>query len=68
LYAPSCRPELERWLDSGRSGATAFLMQCPGVLRVPVAEVSRFGDPARLFFSVNTVEALEQAEAFAALP
>jgi molybdopterin-guanine dinucleotide biosynthesis protein A len=68
LYAESCRLDLERWLDSGRSGASAFLMQCPGVLRIPVAEVSRFGDPARLFFSINTREALEQAKAFAALP
>ena len=68
LYAPACRLEVEQWLDSGRSGAAAFLMHCPGVLRLPVAEVSGFGDPARLFFSVNTAEALEQAEAFAALP
>lgn len=67
LYAESCRLNLERWLDSGRSGASAFLMQCPDVLRIPVAEVSRFGDPARLFFSINTREALEQAKAFAAL-
>jgi molybdopterin-guanine dinucleotide biosynthesis protein A len=67
LYAQSCRLELERWLDSGRAGAAAFLMQCPGVLRIPVAEVSRLGDPALLFFSVNTPEALTQAEAFAAL-
>lgn len=67
LYAPSSRLELERWLDGGRSGAAAFLLHCPGVLRLPLAEVSRFGDPARLFFSVNTPAALAEAEAFAAL-
>jgi molybdopterin-guanine dinucleotide biosynthesis protein A len=65
LYTPACRRELEGWLDSGRTGATAFLTQCPGVHRVSVAEVTRFGDPARLFFSINTPAALEQAEALA---
>jgi molybdenum cofactor guanylyltransferase len=67
LYTPQCRRELEAWLDSGRSGATAFLTQCPGVHRIPVAEVTRFGDPARLFFSVNTPAGLERAEALASL-
>jgi molybdopterin-guanine dinucleotide biosynthesis protein A len=66
LYAPACGRELEAWLDSGRSGAMAFLTQCPGVHRMSVAEVRKFGDPARLFFSVNTPAALEQAEALAA--
>lgn len=67
LYTPACRPALEAWLDSGRSGATAFLTQCAGVHRMPVAEVARFGDPARLFFSVNTPAALEQAETLVTL-
>ncbi|MFN2565377.1 MAG: molybdenum cofactor guanylyltransferase [Gemmatimonadaceae bacterium] len=67
LYAPACRPALEDWLDSGRSGAAAFLMRCGGVCRLPAAAVARFGDPARLFFSVNTPAALEQAETLAAL-
>ncbi len=65
LYAAVCRAEIERWLDSGRSGATAFLEQCPGAHRIPVAEVASFGDPSRLFFSINTPAALEQAEALA---
>jgi molybdopterin-guanine dinucleotide biosynthesis protein A len=67
LYAPACRRELESWLDSGGSGATAFLTQCPGVHRMSVAEVARFGDPARLFFSVDTPAALQQAETLAVL-
>ena len=68
LYAPACASEIERWLSSGRSGAAAFLEQCEGVDRMPAAEVERFGDPARLFFSINTPAALQQAEALAALP
>jgi len=64
-YSAACRGAIERWLDSGRSGATAFLEQLPNVHRVPVADVERFGDPARLFFSVNTLAALDQAESLA---
>jgi molybdenum cofactor guanylyltransferase len=67
LYTLACRRAIEVWLDSGRSGAAAFLTQCPGVHRIAAAEVTRFGDPARLFFSVDTPAALEQAEALAAL-
>jgi molybdopterin-guanine dinucleotide biosynthesis protein A len=67
LYAPACQRPLESWLESGRSGATAFLTQCPGVHRMPVAEVARFGDPSRLFFSVDTPAALERAETLATL-
>lgn len=67
LYTPACGSEIERWLSSGRSGAAAFLEQCEGVHRLPVAEVERFGDPARLFFSINTPAALQQAEALATL-
>ena len=63
LYAPGCRPALEDWLDSGRSGAAEFLTRSASVHRIPVAEVARFGDPARLFFSVNTPAAPERAEA-----
>jgi molybdopterin-guanine dinucleotide biosynthesis protein A len=67
LYAPACRRQLEAWLHSGRSGASAFLTQCPGVHRMSVAEVTTLGDPTRLFFSVNTPAALEQAETLATM-
>lgn len=65
LYTPGCASPIERWLGSGRSGAAAFLDQCDGVRRVVAAEVERFGDPTRLFFSINTPAALQQAEALA---
>jgi molybdopterin-guanine dinucleotide biosynthesis protein A len=67
FYARECIEALEGWLDSGRSGAAAFLGSLTGVRRVAAAEVSRFGDPARLFLSVNTPAALRQADALAAL-
>ena len=68
LYTPECRYALEAWLSGGGSGAAAFLAQCPGAYVVSVEEVRRFGDPARLFFNVNTPAALEQAEALATAP
>ena len=68
LYAPACRPALERWLDSGRSAAAAFLSARADVRRVGVADVARFGDPEHLFFSVNTPDALGRAEALAGRP
>lgn len=65
-YAAAAKARIERWLDSGRQGAGAFLEQCPDVERVSTAEVEPFGDPARLFFSINTPAALAEAEALAA--
>lgn len=67
LYAYECRAPLEDWLDSGRTGAAAFLAQCPNVRRLRATEVQQFGDPARIFFSVNTPAALERAESLAAV-
>jgi molybdenum cofactor guanylyltransferase len=67
LYSAACKTEIERWLDSGQSGAAAFLEQCPTAHRIPVSEVASFGDPLRLFFSINTPAALEQAEMLATL-
>ncbi len=66
-YSGKCVEPLEAWLDGGRSGAAAFLNACAGVRRVSVDEVSPFGDPARLFLSVNTAAALRRADALAAL-
>jgi molybdopterin-guanine dinucleotide biosynthesis protein A len=65
LYTQRCRPTLEQWLDAGRLGASDFLASCPRVRTLPVSEVARFGDPARIFFSVNTAEALVRADTLA---
>jgi molybdopterin-guanine dinucleotide biosynthesis protein A len=66
LYTQRCRPALERWLDAGRRGASDFLASCPRVRTLPVSEVGRFGDPERVFFSVNTTDALGRADMIAA--
>jgi molybdopterin-guanine dinucleotide biosynthesis protein A len=65
LYTQRCRPALERWLDAGRRGASDFLASCPRVRALPLSEVARFGEPERLFFSVNTADALERADLIA---
>lgn len=64
-YAPSCRAAALAALERGDRRVGAF----PVALRVcmlDVDEVRRFGDPARLFFNVNTHEDLARAEALAA--
>ncbi len=68
LYASTSAPAIEEWLESGRSGTAAFLEQCQGVDRVRVRDVERFGDPSRLFFSIDTPAALQEAEALALHP
>ena len=65
-YGPAAAIHIERWLESGRSGASAFLEHCPHVDHVSLADVERFGDPSRLFFSINTPAELADAEALAA--
>jgi len=62
VYGPACGPAIARRLDSGDLKAISF----HGDVRVgilPLAEVQRFGDPAMLFFNVNTPDDLVQAEA-----
>jgi molybdopterin-guanine dinucleotide biosynthesis protein A len=65
FYASACRVEIARWLDSGRSAAAAFVEQYTAAHRMPVAEIARFGNPARLFFSINTAVDLKRAELLA---
>jgi molybdopterin-guanine dinucleotide biosynthesis protein A len=64
-YAPTLLPAIEARLDVGLRRA-AGLVEVEGARRLPVDEVRRFGDPTRLFLSVNTVEDLARAEAIAA--
>jgi molybdenum cofactor guanylyltransferase len=65
LYEHECIGPIEAWLDGGRSGAAAFLAAHAGVRRVPFGDVSAFGDPTRLFLSINTPAALRRADALA---
>jgi molybdopterin-guanine dinucleotide biosynthesis protein A len=62
IYGPACRPAIERRLERGDLKAISF----HGDVRVGILsldQVQVFGDPAELFFNVNTPDDLEQAEA-----
>jgi molybdopterin-guanine dinucleotide biosynthesis protein A len=62
VYGPACRGAIERRLDAGDLRAIAFHDDVRvGILSLD--QVRRFGDPAELFFNVNTPEDLERAEA-----
>lgn len=62
VYGPACRAAIERRLDGGDLRAIAFHEDVRvGIL--PLERVRQFGDPADLFFNVNTPAELERAEA-----
>ena len=62
VYGPACRAAIERRLDAGDLRAISFHDDVrTGILSL--ADVRRFGEPARLFFNVNTPEDLAKAEA-----
>ncbi|HEX8725422.1 MAG TPA: molybdenum cofactor guanylyltransferase [Gemmatimonadaceae bacterium] len=62
-FAPSCLPALEAALASGRTGGAEFARALPRASWLRADEVATFGDPARLFLSVNTAADLARAEA-----
>jgi molybdopterin-guanine dinucleotide biosynthesis protein A len=62
IYAPSCIPAIEHALDRGAYRMTAFHDEVR-IDVMPLARVRTFGDPARMFFNVNTPEDLERARA-----
>ncbi|MHB1096617.1 MAG: molybdenum cofactor guanylyltransferase [Gemmatimonadaceae bacterium] len=51
-YGPSCLPAIERCLDAGDRRVVSFFADVR-VAHLPAAEVSQYGDPARIFFNVN---------------
>jgi molybdopterin-guanine dinucleotide biosynthesis protein A len=65
-YAPSCLDALERAIAGGNAGGARFARALSRVSWMPASETAAYGDPARLFFSVNTPADLQRAEAMAA--
>lgn len=61
VYGPACGPAIERRLQQGDLKAISFHSDVRvGILSL--AEVRGFGEPAELFFNVNTPEDLARAE------
>ncbi|HEX9282171.1 MAG TPA: molybdenum cofactor guanylyltransferase [Gemmatimonadales bacterium] len=62
VYGPACGPAIERQLSRGDLRAIGFHPEVR-VGTLPLERVREFGDPAVLFFNVNTPDDLERAEA-----
>jgi molybdopterin-guanine dinucleotide biosynthesis protein A len=65
-YTPACLPFIEAALSSDDLRLTNLLARMPGYDRITADEVRAFGDPARLFFNVNSPPDLARAEELAA--
>jgi len=62
VYGPACGAAIERAVAGGDLRAIGF-HDAVRIGTMPLARVRRFGDPAVLFFNVNTPDDLERAEA-----
>jgi molybdopterin-guanine dinucleotide biosynthesis protein A len=64
VYAQACAPALAAALASGQQSLQRFVGSADLRVRfLEDSEVRRFGDPARMFFNVNTPEDAQAAEA-----
>lgn len=62
LYTPSCLPLVDRAIDDGNLRATSLPLGFPSFTRITRSDVGAIGDPARLFFNVNSAADLTMAE------
>ena len=62
LYTPACRPFVERAIDERDLRATALPSRFPSFTRIAASDVATIGDPAHLFFNLNTFDDLNRAE------
>lgn len=66
FYSARVLQPLGTFLAAGGGAAHEFLVQLDGVHRMPLRDVSAFGDPATIFLSVNSAEDLARARTIAA--
>jgi molybdopterin-guanine dinucleotide biosynthesis protein A len=62
LYKQACLPIVEQAIDAGDLRVTNLPLRFPFFLRIPSSEVRALGDPAQLFFNVNSAADLATAE------
>lgn len=65
FYSVRVHAALREFLGRGGGAARDFVDALDGVHHLPANEVATFGDPRRLFFSVNTPDDLARARAMA---
>lgn len=66
-YDQACVAPIEEALDAGERRVIAFFPKVR-VAMMPLKEVAKYGDPARLFMNVNSPAELELAERYASSP
>ena len=65
-YSARMLPSLSQFLTAGGGAARDFIAPIQRLRRMSLRDVSRFGDVATIFFSVNTAKDLERARTIAA--
>jgi len=65
-YTPACLPHIERAIESGDLRLRRIIAELPAIEVISRREIRAIGDPARLFFNVNSAEQLAEAERLAA--
>jgi molybdopterin-guanine dinucleotide biosynthesis protein A len=65
VYRPACLPTIEAGLAAEDLRLSHMLACLPSYERVAAADIARVGDPAKLFFNVNTADDLATAERLA---
>jgi molybdopterin-guanine dinucleotide biosynthesis protein A len=65
-YSARLLPLLSEFFAHGGGAAHDFIKRVRGVRRIPIDAIRSIGDPARLFFSVNTPDDLAHARTLAA--
>jgi molybdopterin-guanine dinucleotide biosynthesis protein A len=67
-YSPIVLPIISRMIDDGELRLGALFDRLPSVEVITEREISKVGDPRRLFFNVNTEADLDTASSMAASP
>jgi len=63
LYTRACLPLIEAALDAGELRLSRLVESISNAERIPMRDIEGVGDPATLFFNVNSAEDLRIAEA-----
>lgn len=64
-YSRKCLPVIDRQLSAGNLRMAAFVDELRIVRRIGTGELTPFGDPAKLFFNVNSAADLTRADQMA---
>ena len=62
LYTRACLPLIEAALDAGELRLSRLVESISNAERIPMSDIEGVGDPATLFFNVNSAEDLRTAE------